>query len=52
MAVDIVLKLEMKYKKRDKVLETLKAYDSIIDFHDSEEVFHLFMDLVGIMEEE
>ena len=36
--------------KRELIRDTLNAYTSIIDMEESKEVFHLFMDLVDIME--
>ncbi len=36
--------------KRELIRDTLNAYESIIDTSESKEVFHLFMDLVEIME--
>lgn len=38
--------------KREEIRRVLNAYPSIIDFDESKEVYHLFMDLVSVMEED
>jgi len=38
--------------KREQIRRILNAYPTIIDFDESKEVYHLFMDLVSVMEED
>ncbi len=37
--------------KREEIRRVLTAYPNIIDFDESKEAYHLFMDLVSVMED-